>query len=48
MFQGIVEERIGQAHLDGLFGNLPGKGQPLKLDDDSMVAPELRASCRIL
>ena len=47
-FVRIVEERIRQARKDGLFDDLPGKGKPLKLDDDSMVAPELRASYRIL
>ena len=31
-----------------MFENLPGKGKPLKLDDDSRVAPHLRASYRIL
>jgi len=46
--QGVVEERIRQAQRDGLFDDLPGKGKPLKLDDDSHVAPALRASYRIL
>ncbi len=31
-----------------MFDNLPGKGQPLRLDDDSRIAPHLRASYRIL
>jgi len=31
-----------------MFDNLPGKGEPLKLDDDSKIAPHLRASYRIL
>lgn len=44
----IVEERIRQAQKDGLFDDLPGKGKPLQLDDDSQVAPALRASYRIL
>ncbi len=44
----IVENRIRQAQKEGQFDNLPGKGKPLKLDDDSMVAPHLRASYRIL
>lgn len=46
--QVLVEERIRQAREEGLFDDLPGKGKPLKLDDDSMVAPHLRASYRIL
>jgi hypothetical protein len=44
----IVEERIRQAQEEGQFDDLPGKGKPLKLDDDSKVAPHLRASYRIL
>ena len=31
-----------------MFDNLLGKGQPLRLDDDSRIAPHLRASYRIL
>jgi hypothetical protein len=46
--QKIVEERIRQAQRDGLFDNLPGKGKPLELDDDSRILPALRASFRIL
>jgi hypothetical protein len=46
--QTIVEERIRQAQKDGLFDDLPGKGKPLKIDDDSHIAPSLRASYRIL
>jgi hypothetical protein len=44
----IVENRIRQAQKEGQFDNLPGKGKPLKLDDDSRIAPQLRASYRIL
>jgi hypothetical protein len=46
--QSIVEERIRKAQEEGMFDNLPGKGQPLRLDDDSRIAPHLRASYRIL
>ncbi len=46
--QSIVEERIRKAQEDGMFDNLPGKGKPLRLDDDSRIAPHLRASYRIL
>jgi hypothetical protein len=46
--QRIVEEKIRQAQRDGLFDDLPGKGKPLHLDDDSHVAPALRVSWRIL
>ena len=46
--QRIVEERIQQAYRDGLFDNLPGKGKPLEMDDDSRIPPTLRTSFRIL
>jgi Domain of unknown function (DUF1992) len=44
----IVEERIQRAQADGLFDNLPGKGKPLKLDDDSFVPEDLRLTYKIL
>lgn len=44
----IVEEKIRKAQREGLFDDLPGKGKPLKLDDDTHIAPHLRASYRIL
>ena len=31
-----------------MFDDLPGKGKPLRLDDDSRIAPHLRVSYRIL
>jgi len=44
----IAEERIRAAQDEGLFDNLPGKGQPLQLDDDSAVPQELRLTFKIL
>jgi hypothetical protein len=44
----IVEERIQNAQKDGLFDNLPGKGKPLRLDDDSAVPEDLRLTFKIL
>ena len=32
----------------GEFDDLPGRGEPLMLDDDSHIAPELRAGYRLL
>ena len=46
--QRIVEEKVRQAQRDGLFDDLPGKGKPIKLDDDSRIDPSLRACYRIL
>lgn len=51
MFDGmrkIVERRIMEAMDRGEFDNLPGKGQPLQLDDDAGVPPELRMAYKIL
>ena len=47
-FDKIVEERIQRAQEDGVFDNLPGKGKPLKLEDDSLVPEELRLTYKIL
>jgi hypothetical protein len=44
----IVEERIQKAQEEGLFDNLPGKGKPLDLDDDSFVPEDLRLTYKIL
>src|SRR5215831_18291378 len=44
----IVEERIQEALREGLFDNLPGKGKPLKLDDDSVIPEDLRLTFKIL
>ncbi len=47
-FQKIVEERIQKAQEQGLFDNLPGKGRPLQLEDDSHVPEDLRLAYKIL
>ena len=44
----IVEERIKKAQEEGVFDNLPGKGKPLQLDDDSGIPEELRLAYKIL
>jgi hypothetical protein len=44
----IVEERIQKALEEGVFDNLPGKGKPLRLDDDTFVPEELRLAYKIL
>lgn len=47
-FRSIVEERIQNAQKEGLFDNLPGKGKPLNLDDDSSVPEDLRLTFKVL
>lgn len=44
----LAEEKIQEAIKRGEFDNLPDAGKPLKLDDDSMVPEDLRASYRML
>lgn len=48
IFQCIAEERIRAAYDEGQFDELPGKGQPLVLEDDSMIPPENRMAWKIL
>jgi hypothetical protein len=47
-FQRVVEERILEAQRAGAFDNLPGKGKPLQLDDQSWVPEDLRVAYHIL
>jgi hypothetical protein len=47
-FQRVVEERILEAQRAGAFDNLPGKGKPLKLEDQSWVPEDLRVAYHLL
>ena len=44
----IAEDRIQKAQEEGAFDNLPGKGKPLKLDDESSVPEDLRMTFKVL
>jgi len=44
----LAEQRISEAQSKGAFDDLPGAGQPLRLDDDTAVPPELRTAYRLL
>lgn len=44
----LAENRILEAIEAGQFDDLVGKGQPLKLEDDSQVPPELRMAYKIM
>jgi Domain of unknown function (DUF1992) len=46
--QEIIERKIKEAQEKGEFDNLPGKGEPLKLEDDSGVPEDLRMAYKIL
>jgi DnaJ homologue, subfamily C, member 28, conserved domain len=47
-FDLIVEERIRAAQQEGAFDNLPGRGRPLDLEDDSGVPEDLRLTYKVL
>jgi len=47
-FHRIVEEKILEAQKAGMFDNLPGKGKPLSLEDQTFVPEELRIAYHIL
>ncbi len=44
----LAEQHIREAMERGAFDDLPGAGQPLRLDDDHLVPEELRAAYRLL
>ncbi|MHB9073089.1 MAG: DnaJ family domain-containing protein [Desulfobaccales bacterium] len=44
----LAENRILQAIEAGEFDDLQGQGQPLNLEDDSHIPPELRMAYKIL
>ncbi len=48
IFEQICEEKIRQAQQNGVFEDLPGKGEPLDIDEMSQIPEELRAAYKIL
>lgn len=44
----IADERIREAIEQGEFDDLPGKGKPLALEDDSHIPADIRMSYKIL
>jgi hypothetical protein len=47
-YEKIVEARIKEAMENGEFENLPGKGKPIPLEDDSHVPEDLRLAYKLL
>ena len=47
-FWKIIESRIKEAQQKGEFDDLPGKGKPLDMEDDSHIPPDLRLPYKIL
>jgi len=43
-----IDKMIREAQARGEFDNLPGKGKPQKLDDDSGIPAELRLGYSVL
>lgn len=48
LLEQLAEARIREAIAAGDLDALPGRGRPLKLDDDRLVPEELRAGYRLL
>ena len=48
IFAAIAERRIQEAMARGEFDNLPGRGEPLVLEDLSGVPEELRMAYKVL
>lgn len=44
----VAERKINDAMEEGAFENLPGKGQPVTLDEDPVTPPHLRAANKVL
>ena len=47
-FEKIIESRIKKAQEDGAFEDLPGSGQPLRLEDDRHIPEDLRMAHKVL
>ncbi|MGO1296326.1 MAG: DnaJ family domain-containing protein [Vibrio sp.] len=48
LIEKLAEQRIQEAIENGTFDDLPGRGQPLIIDDDSDVPENLRMGYRVL
>ena len=48
LIEQIAEQKIIEAIFNGELDDLPGQGQPLRLDDDRSVPEELRVAYRVL
>lgn len=48
IFDKIADQKIREAIENGEFEDLPGKGQPLNLEDDSHLPQDLRLAYKIL
>ncbi len=44
----VAQRKINDAMEEGAFDNLPGRGQPVALDEDTVTPPHLRAANKVL
>lgn len=47
-FESLIDQQVREAEKAGQLSNLPGMGQPLKLEPDEHVPEELRVGFRML
>jgi hypothetical protein len=47
-FEKIIESRIKKAQDEGAFDDLPGSGQPIRLEDDRHIPEDLRLAHKVL
>ena len=47
-FEKLIESRIKKAQMEGAFEDLPGSGQPLRLEDDRHIPEDLRMAHKVL
>jgi hypothetical protein len=47
-YQKIIEQKIQEAVNKGEFDNLPGRGKPLNLEDESRIPEDLRLAYKVL
>jgi hypothetical protein len=48
VFADLAEEKIQQSLRRGDFDDLPGKGAPLELEDESMIPEDMRMAFKVL
>lgn len=48
LLDALAELQIRDAQARGEFEDLPGRGEPLALEDDALIPEELRAAYRLL
>jgi DnaJ homologue, subfamily C, member 28, conserved domain len=47
-YESLIDQIVNKAQADGLMDNLPGQGQPLRLEDEALVPDEYRLGNRML